>query len=134
MSSGHTTGSVERASSAQASNCTVSSKDEAEPKDAQQRLIDDTDIQKVNKCLEGFQLPPDRNVFAEELLDLSLSQRREIEKHWWPVLRQGDKECHSCRGDKQEALVCGWAYMICEKCDKAFCSEYFNNWCVEPLC
>ena len=39
--------------------------------------------------------------------------------------------CHGCEAsEKSDGAPCGWAYLICRRCQRAFCSWYFLTWCV----
>ena len=48
----------------------------------------------------------------------------------WKSVRKELKEpdCHMCYAGYVSKGPCGWAYMWCVLCDKAYCAEYFYRW------
>lgn len=110
----HLSVSFGTASSASAFSGSLSPREQARFAEVQ-RLID-----------EYCALPEYKNpAYKENLWNLSAGERK---AKTWSVLRRDEKKCHYCDDGKEGP--CGWAYMICKTCGQAFCSSYFNSWCV----
>lgn len=73
---------------------------------------------------ENLKVPADLFTYDMHRLDPNVRMLR-----LWAAVSRHRKvlRCHGCPDGSRKGPPCGWALMICRKCNVPFCSAYFNN-------